>query len=189
MKEAQEFREGNVIKLNNEAFVILKIDYNKSGTGRRCTPVVKMKLRNLLNGNISEQVFKPDDKIELIILDKKPCQYSYFADPMYVFMDEEFNQYEIEKDLLGDLVKYIEDGMQEPCEVTFYEGKPISVELPITVIREVEYTEPAARGDTQGKVTKTARLTNGHELQVAAFIDIGDKIEIDTRTGEFKKRA
>lgn len=189
MKEAQAFREGNVIKLNGEALVILKLDYNKSGTGRRCTPVVKMKFKNLLNNNVSEQVFKPDDKLELIILDRKDCQFSYFADPMYVFMDEEFNQYEIEKDNLGPLIKYIEDGMPEACEVTFYDGKPISVELPNTIVREVAYTEPAARGDTSGKVTKTARLNSGHELQVAAFIEIGDKIEIDTRTNEFKKRA
>ena len=79
--------------------------------------------------------------------------------------------------------------MEDVCEVTFYEGKAISVELPTTIVRTVAYTEPAARGDTSGKVMKTAKLANGYELQVAAFIESDEKIEIDTRTGEFKKRA
>lgn len=189
MREAQVLREGNVIKIDNEALVIQRTDYNTSGTGRRSNPVVRMKLRNLLHGQVSELVFKPDDKIELIILDRKTCQFSYFNDPMYVFMDEEFNQYEIEKEMLGDIIKYIEEGMQEPCDVTFYDDKPIAIELPNTIIREVAYTEPAARGDTSGKVTKLARLNTGHELHVASFIEIGDKIEIDTRTDEFRRRA
>jgi elongation factor P len=105
---------------------------------------------------------------------------------MYVFMDEEFNQYEVEKDNLGDAINYIEDSMA--CEVVFYDGKAISVELPNTVVREIVYTEPAVRGDTSGKVMKPARINTGFELPVAAFCDIGDRIEIDTRTGEFKKR-
>jgi elongation factor P len=102
-------------------------------------------------------------------------------------MDTEYNQYEVEKDNLGDTLNYIEDGM--PCEVVFYNDKAISVELPNTIVREVIYTEPAVRGDTSGKVMKPAKLSTGFELPVAAFIDIGDKIEIDTRTNEYKKRV
>jgi elongation factor P len=186
MKTAQEFRVGNVIMIGNDPMVILKTEFNKSG---RNAAVVKMKMKNLLNGSASEQVYKADDKFDQVILEKKSCTYSYFADPLYVFMDDEYNQYEIEKDNLGDAINYIEDGMEDVCEVTFYEGKPISVEMPTIIVREVAYTEPAARGDTSGKVMKVARLANGAELQVAAFIEIGEKIEIDTRTGEFRKRA
>lgn len=186
MKTAQEFRVGNVMMVGDEPMVVLKTEYNKSG---RNSAVVKMKLKNLLNGSGTEQVYKADDKFDQVILERKPCTYSYFADPLYVFMDEEYNQYEIEKDNLGDAINYIEDGMEEQCEVTFYEGKPLSIELPVIIVREVAYTEPAVRGDTSGKVMKVARLTTGHELQVAAFVEIGDKIEIDTRTGEFRKRA
>jgi elongation factor P len=186
MKTAQEFRVGNVIMIGDEPMVILKTEYNKSG---RNAAVVKMKMKNLLNGSATEQAYKADDKFDQVILEKKPCTYSYFADPLYVFMDEEYNQYEIEKDNLGDAINYIEDGMEDQCEVTFYEGKPISIEMPTIIVREVAYTEPAARGDTSGKVMKTARLNSGHELQVAAFVEIGDKIEIDSRTGEFRKRA
>jgi elongation factor P len=148
-----------------------------------------MKLKNVLTGQGTETVYKADDKLDDIILEKKECTYSYFADPLFVFMDEEYNQYEIEKDDLGDSANYIEDGMQDVCEVTFYNGRPISVEMPTIIVREVAYTEPAVRGDTSGKVMKTARLTNGAELSVASYIEIGEKIEIDTRTGEFRKRA
>ncbi|AEG31615.1 elongation factor P [Thiomicrospira cyclica] len=186
MKTAQEFRVGNVIMIGNDPMVILKTEFNKSG---RNAAVVKMKMKNLLNGSATEQVYKADDKFDQVILEKKPCTYSYFADPLYVFMDEEYNQYEIEKDNLGDALNYLEDGMEDQCEVTFYEGKPISIEMPTIIVREVAYTEPAARGDTSGKVMKVARLHSGAELQVAAFIEIGEKIEIDTRTGEFRKRA
>ncbi len=186
MKTAQELRPGNVIMVDGNPLVVQKAEYNKSG---RNSAVVKMKMKNLLTDAPSESVYKADEKFDVVVLDKKDCTYSYFADPMYVFMDTEYNQYEVEKDNLGDAFHFIEDGMTDICEVTFYEGKAISVELPTTIVRTVAYTEPAARGDTSGKVMKTAKLANGYELQVAAFIESDEKIEIDTRTGEFKKRA
>ncbi len=187
MKTAQELRVGNVIHVGGEPMVILKAEYSRSG---RNGSVVKMKMKNLLTESAKETVYAADDKFDQIILDRKECTYSYFADPMYVFMDAEYNQYEVEKENVGDVVNYLVDGMEDTCEVVFYEGKAISVELPTTIVREVEYTEPAVRGDTSGKVMKPARLKgSGFELPVAAFIEIGDKIEIDTRTGEFKKRA
>lgn len=186
MKIAQELRAGNVVMIGNDPMVVQKTEYNKSG---RNAAVVKMKLKNLLTGAATESVYKADEKFDVVVLEKKECTYSYFADPMYVFMDNEYNQYEIEKDNMGDALNYLIDGMEDVAEVTFYNGKAISVELPTTVVREVEYTEPAVRGDTSGKVMKTARLTNGFEIQVTAFVEIGDKVEIDTRTAEFKKRA
>ena len=107
---------------------------------------------------------------------------------MYAFMDSEYNQYDIEKDSMGDALKYLEDAM--PCEVTFYDGRAIGLEIPTTLVREVEYTEPAVRGDTSGKVMKPARLKGtGFEIPVPAFVNTGDVIEIDTRTDEFKKRV
>ena len=106
---------------------------------------------------------------------------------MYVFMDNEFNQFDVEKDNLGDALNYLAEGL--PCELTFYEGKAISVELPNTVDREIAYTEPAVKGDTSGKVMKPAKLANGYEVQVPLFVTTGDKIEIDTRTGEYKRRV
>lgn len=187
MKTAQELRAGNVAMMDGHPMVVQKAEYNKSG---RNSAVVKMKLKNLLTGAATESVYKADEKFDVVVLDRKECTYSYFADPMYVFMDTEFNQYEVEADNLGDTLNYIVDGMEDICSVTFYEGRAISVELPTTIVREVEYTEPAVRGDTSGKVMKPAKLVGTtFELPVAAFVEIGDKIEIDTRTNEFKKRA
>jgi elongation factor P len=184
MKTAQEVRVGNVIMVGTDPMVVLKAEYSRSG---RNGSVVKMKMKNLLTETAKETVYSADDKFDQIILDRKEVTYSYFADPMYVFMDGEYNQYEIEAESMGDAINYVEDGM--PCEVVFYNEKAISVELPNTIIREVVYTEPAVRGDTSGKVMKPAKINTGFELPVAAFIVIGDKIEIDTRTNEFKKRA
>ncbi len=184
MKTAQELRSGNVIMVGADPLVVQKTEYNKSG---RNAAVVKMKLKNLLSGAASEAVYKADDKFELIMLDRKEVTYSYFADPMYVFMDEEYNQYEVEADNMTDALKYLEDGLA--CEVVFYNGRAISVEMPNSVVREVIYTEPAVKGDTSGKVLKPAKISTGFELMVPAFVEIGDKIEIDTRTDEYKNRV
>lgn len=186
MKIAQELRAGNVVMVNSQPLVVQKAEYSRSG---RSGSVVKFKFKNLLTDAPSEAIYSADDKFDQVILDKKECTYSYYADPMYVFMDEEYNQYEVEKENLGDVVNYLADGMDDKCEVVFYNEKAISVELPNTIVREVVYTEPAVRGDTSGKVMKPAKLNTGFELPVAAFIDIGDRIEIDTRTNEFRKRA
>ncbi|HEX4885844.1 MAG TPA: elongation factor P [Casimicrobiaceae bacterium] len=184
MKIAQEIRAGNVIMVGKDPMVVQKAEFTKSG---RNASVVKMKLRNLLSGGGTETVYRADEKFETIQLEKKDVTYSYFADPMYVFMDGDFNQYEVEKESMGDALSYLEEGLA--CELTFYEGRAISVELPTTVVREVTYTEPAVKGDTSGKVMKPAKLASGMEVPVPLFVNTGDRIEIDTRTGEYKRRV
>jgi len=184
MKTAQELRVGNVIIIDGQAQVVQRTEYNKSG---RNAAVVKLKLKNLLTASGSESVFKADEKFDVVVLDRKECTYSYFADPMYVFMDEDYNQYEVEADSMGDALNYLEENMS--VEVVFYEDRAISVEMPNVVIREIIYTEPAVRGDTSGKVMKPAKINTGFELPVPLFCDIGDKIEIDTRTGEYRSRS
>jgi elongation factor P len=184
MKIAQEVRAGNVIMLGKDPMVVQKAEFSKSG---RNASVVKMKMRNLLTGAASENVYRADDKFETVMLERKDVTYSYFADPMYVFMDAEFNQHEVEKDNMGDALHYLEEGM--PSEMVFYNEKAISVEIPQSVVREVIYTEPAVRGDTSGKVLKPAKLKSGYEIQVPLFCATGDNIEIDTRTGEYRRRV
>jgi len=184
MKTAQEIRAGQVIMVGNEPMVVQKAEFNKSG---RNAAVVKMKLKGLLSGSGTETVYRADDKFDVVILETKEVTYSYFADPMYVFMDSEYNQYEVEAENMEDALKYLEPEMA--CEVVFYNDKAISVNLPTTVVREVTYTEPAAKGDTSGKVTKMAKISTGFELLVPAFVEIGDKIEIDTRTDEYRSRS
>jgi elongation factor P len=184
MKTAQEIRIGNVVMVSGEPMVIVKTEFSKSG---RNASVVKMKMKNLLTDAGQEAVYRSDDKFEMVILDRKEATYSYFADPLYVFMDAEYNQYEVEAENLGDAIHYLEDGMT--CEVVFYNEKAISVELPTTVVREITYTEPAVKGDTSGKVLKPAKTATGFEVSVPLFVGQGDKIEIDTRTGEYKRRV
>jgi elongation factor P len=184
MKTAQELRNGNVVMIGSDPMVVLKAEYTRSG---RNASVVKMKMKNLLTGTALENVYKADDKFDQVMLERKETTYSYFADPMYVFMDANYEQYEVEAENMGDAIAYLEDGM--PVEVVFYNGKAISVEMPTTLVREIIYTEPAVRGDTSGKVLKPAKLATGHEVQVPAFCETGDKIEIDTRTNEYKRRV
>ncbi len=185
MKTAQELRVGNVVMIGKDPMVVQRAEYTKGG---RNASVVKMKFKSLLSTSNSETVYRADEKFDVLILDKKDVTYSYFADPLYVFMDAEYNQYEVESDSMGDALNYIEEGM--PCAVTFYDGRAISVEMPNSVVREVEYTEPAVKGDTSGKVMKPARIKpTGFEIPVPAFVNIGDKIEIDTRTAEYRNRV
>ena len=184
MKTAQEIRAGNVIMQGTDPMVVLRTEYSRGG---RNAATVRVKMKNLLNGGGAEVVFKADDKMDQIVLDKKDCTYSYFADPMYVFMDTEYNQFDIEAENMGDALSYLEDGMT--VEVVFYDGKAISVELPTSVVREIE-TEPAVKGDTSGKVMKPAKLVGtGFEITVPMFVENGDKVEIDTRTHEYRKRV
>src|SRR6185437_15425699 len=159
MKLAQEVRPGNVIMIGANPMVVQKAEFSKSG---RNASVVKMKLRNLLSGSGTETVYRADEKFDVIQLDRKEVSYSYFADPMYVFMDQEFNQYDVEKENMDAALPYLEDGLA--CELTFYAGKALAVELPTSVVREITYTEPAVKGDTSGKVTKPARLASGFEV-------------------------
>ena len=183
MKIAQEIRAGNVIMYGKDPMVVLRTEYSRGG---RNAATVRMKLKSLLNSSGTEVVYKADDKMDQIVLDKKECTYSYFADPMYVFMDSEYNQFEVEAENMGDAISYLEDGM--PVEVVFYDGKAISVELPTSLVREVT-TEPAVNGDTSGKVMKPAKLATGFEITVPLFVENGDKVEIDTRTHEYRKRV
>ncbi len=184
MKTAQELRAGNVIMVDGVPLVVVKAEYNKSG---RSTAVVKMKFKNLLTEAPSETIYGAGDKFDVIVLEKKEATYSYFSDPTYVFMDSEYNQYDVDAEFMEDALPFLEDGM--PVDIRFYEGKAISVELPTTVVREVSYTEPAVKGDTSGKVMKPAKLASGFEIPVPLFVAQGDRIEIDTRTGEYRNRV
>lgn len=184
MKIAQDIRAGNVIMNGKDPMVVLKTEYSRGG---RNSATVRMKLKSLIANFGTEVVFKADDKLDQVILDKKDCTYSYFAEPMYICMDSEYNQYEVEAENMGDSLSYLEDGME--LEVVFYEGKAISVEMPTSVVREITWTEPAVKGDTSGKVLKPAKISTGFDIGVPIFVAQGDKVEIDTRTGEYRKRV
>lgn len=183
MKTAQELRVGNVVMVDGLPLVLLKSEYNKSG---RSGAVVKAKFKSLLTEAPSENVYNATDKFDVVVLERKEVTYSYFADPSYVFMDADYNQYDVDVEFMDDALPFLEDGMT--CDIRFYDGKPIAVEMPTNVVREVTYTEPAIKGDTSGKVMKSAKLATGHEVPVPLFVAQGDKIEIDTRTNEYRNR-
>jgi elongation factor P len=187
MKPAKEIRVGNIIMIDGKPMIVLRSDVNGSS---RTGFTYKWKMKNLLTNSPQENVMRGDDKFDVVVLDKKPVTYSYFSDPLFVFMDAEYNQYEIEEENLGDALHYLKDGME--CEAVFYDGKAISVELPITIARQVFYSEPAVKGNTSGNVLKEARIENAveahrHTVQVPLFVSTGDVIEIDTRTNEYKR--
>ena len=149
-----------------DPMVVLKTEYSRGG---RNSATVRMKLKSMIGSFGTENVFKADDKIDQVI------------------MDAEYNQYEVEAENMGDSLSYLQDGME--LEVVFYEGKAISVELPTSVNREITWTEPAVKGDTSGKVLKPAKIATGFEIGVPIFVALGDVVEIDTRTGEYRKRV
>jgi elongation factor P len=185
MKTAQELRSGNVIMVGSRPARRPEVRVQQirpqcgCGQDEAQEPADRRGFRSRLQGR--RQVRSGHQ------LDKKEVTYSYFADPLYVFMDADYNQYEVEAENMVDALKYLEDGLA--CEVVFYDGKAISVELPNSVVREVIYTEPAVKGDTSGKVMKPAKP--GHRFRTAGsgLRRIGDKIEIDTRTDEYRSRA
>lgn len=187
MKPAKEIRVGNIIMIDSKPMIVLRSDVNGSS---RTGFTYKWKMKNLLTNSPQENVMRGDDKFDVVVLDKKPVSYSYFADPLFVFMDADYNQFEIEEENLGDALHYLKDGME--CEAIFYDGKAISVELPTTVVRQVVYSEPAVKGNTSGNVLKEARIENAveslrHTVQVPLFVAQDDMIEIDTRTNEYKR--
>jgi elongation factor P len=187
MKPAKEIRVGNIIMVDSKPMIVLRSDVNGSS---RTGFTYKWKMKNLLTNSPQENVFRGDDKFDVVVLDKKEVTYSYFADPLYVFMDSDYEQYEIEGENLGDALHYLKDGME--CEAVFYDGKAISVELPTTIVRQVVYSEPAVKGNTSGNVLKEAKIENAiealcHTVQVPLFVSSDDKIEIDTRTNEYKR--
>jgi elongation factor P len=187
MKPAKEVRVGNIIMVDSKPMIILRSDVNGSS---RTGFTYKWKMKNLLTNSPQENVFRGDDKFDVVVLDKKEVTYSYFADPLYVFMDADYEQYEIEGENLGDALNYLKDGME--CEAVFYDGKAISVELPTTIVRQIVYSEPAVKGNTSGNVLKEAKIENPieahrHTVMVPLFVSQDDMIEIDTRTNEYKR--
>jgi elongation factor P len=185
MKEAQEFRAGNTMKIGNDLFLILKATYNK---GARGASSMKLKTRNLESGAVTETVYRADDKLEDVVLDHRKMQYLYGANDSYTFMDQEnYDQIDLSAELLGDALNYLKEQMV--IDVVMFGEKPVGVELPVSVDLEITYTEPAVRGDTGGKVLKPAKVETGYEIQVPLYCNIGEKIRIDTRTGEFVSRA
>jgi elongation factor P len=185
MIAATQMRPGMVIKFNNDLFSIFSVNHRTPGNLRG---FVQAKMRNLRSGTMIEHRFSSEDKVERAILDEVKMEYLYDDGEYYYFMNSEnYEQLHLTKDILGDAVSYLIPQLK--VSVEFYEGKPMSVELPATVDLTVVETEPGLKGATVSNVTKPAKMETGLVVQVPPFITEGEKIRVNTAEGTYQERA
>jgi len=185
MIQATQLRPGMVIKFNNELFSIFSVFHRTPGNLRG---FVQAKMRNLRSGAMIEHRFASEDRVERAVLDEHEMEYLYDDGEYYYFMNtENFEQMHFTREMLGDAIMYLVPQLR--VKVEFYEGKPISVELPPTVDLTVVETEPGLKGATVSNVTKPAKLETGLVVQVPPFINTGEKIRVNTAEGTYQERA
>jgi elongation factor P len=185
MIAATQIRPGMVIKFNNELHSVFSMVHRTPGNLRG---FVQAKMRNLRSGSMIEHRFSSEDKVERVSLDEQEMEYLYDDGEDFHFMNTEtFEQMHLNKDILGDGVNYLIPNMKVAVE--FYEGKPISVELPPSVELTVVETEPGLKGATVSNVTKPAKLETGLVVQVPPFINQGERIRVSTSEGSYLERA
>ncbi|MDY2959681.1 MAG: elongation factor P [Hornefia sp.] len=185
MITAGDFRKGVTFEINGEPHVVLDFQHVKPGKG---AAFVRTKYKNVLTGAIREEAFNPSDKFPKAHIDTKQMQYLYNDGELYYFMDgETFEQVPISKEDVEDAIMYLREN--DEATIKFYKGSPFQVEAPNFVDLEVIDTEPGVKGDTATNVTKAATVETGAVIQVPIFIETGEKIQIDTRSGEYLGRS
>ena len=185
MISAGEFRNGATFEMDGKVYKVVEFQHVKPGKG---AAFVRTKLKDVMTGNVLEKTFNPTEKMPKAQIDRKDMQYLYNDGDMYYFMDNEtYEQLPLTKDELADTLNYLIDNMQ--VKVLSYKGKVFGVEPPLFVELEVTYTEPGFKGDTSTGATKPATTETGYVVNVPLFVNIGDKIRIDTRTGEYMERV
>ena len=182
---ASDFRKGRTFQINGEPHVVLDFMHVKPGKG---AAFVRTKYKNIITGATREEAFNPDDKFEEAIIETKKMQYLYNDGDLYYFMDQEtYDMVPLARDLLGDAFRFVKENTM--CKVLSYKGNVFGLECPNFMDLVVTETEPGFAGNTATNVTKPAVLETGAEIKVPLFIDVGDKITIDTRTGEYLSRC
>jgi elongation factor P len=172
-------------ELDGEAYVVIQFTHIKPGKG---SPFVRLKMKNLMTGNVIEQTFRPEEKVKSAYLEHKKMQYLYEADGVYTFMDlQTYEQIALTKADLGDSVNYLIENIV--VDVVYFQDKPVSVELPTFIEATITHTEPGVKGDTATGANKTAEIETGYSVMVPLFVNEGDKIRIDTRSGEYLERV
>lgn len=185
MINASDFRNGVTLEMDNGIWTIVSFLHVKPGKG---AAFVRTKLKNIVTGAVIERTFNPTDKFPKAMIETKEMQYLYADGDMYYFMDTEtYDMIPLNGDQLGDAFKFVKENT--PCKVLSYKGKVFGVEPPNFMELEVVKTEPGVRGDTATNVTKPATLETGAEIKVPLFINEGDRIQVDTRTGEYMSRC
>ena len=182
---AGDFRKGVVFEMDGKPMLVVDFQHVKPGKG---AAFVRTKYKNVMTGAIREESFNPSAKFENGTVERRNAEYSYNDGDLYYFMDmETFDMLPISKDLLGDPFRFVKENMS--CKVMSYKGSVFGVEPPNFVDLEVTETDPGFKGDTATNVTKPAIVETGSEIKVPLFINPGDKIKIDTRTGEYLERC
>jgi elongation factor P len=185
MIASTQLRPGMVIKFNNDLFSIFSVVHRTPGNLRG---FVQAKMRNLRSGSMIEHRFSSEDRVERAVLDEHEMEYLYDDGEFFYFMNtENFEQMHLTREILGDGVQYLVPQLK--VQVEFYEGKPISVELPATVDMTIVETEPGLKGATVSNVTKPAKMETGLMVQVPPFINQGEKIRVNTAEGTYQERA
>ena len=185
MIASTQMRPGMVVKFNNELFSIFSVNHRTPGNLRG---FVQAKMRNLRSGSMIEHRFSSEDRVERAVLEEHEMEYLYDDGEYFYFMNtENYEQMHLTKEILGDAVSYLIPQLH--VNVEFYEGKPISVELPATVDMTVVETEPGIKGASVSNVTKPAKLETGLVVQVPPFITEGEKIRVNTAEGTYQERA
>ena len=185
MISTNDMRPGQTLDINGTLFTITSYQHVKPGKGQA---FVKTKLKNVRSGAVVDRTFRADEKVNLAVLDKREMQYLYPDEAGLVFMDNEsYEQTHVDPALLGESVKFLKDGTI--CLVPLYEGAPVGAELPVTVELEVTATEPGHKGDRVAGALKPATVETGTIVQVPLFVAVGDRIKVDTRSGEYISKA
>lgn len=185
MISVTELRAGTTFKVDNQLYQVIEYRHTKLGRG---TANIKVKIRNLTSGAVVEKTFLSGNKVEPIDTMNKQLQFLYQNEENLHFMDpRSFEQFSLNKSILAEKCRYLKEG--EEVKVLFYEEKPLSIELPISIIFEVVSAPPGVKGDTVSASTKPVTLDNDLVVRVPLFVNKGDKIKVDTRTGEYIERV
>src|SRR5512136_999337 len=185
MIDVNDLRKGVTFEFDDNLYKVLDYHHNKPGRGNA---TIRVRIVNLRTGSNVEHTFQSGDRVQDVRLDFHNVQYLYSDGTFYHFMDlDTYDQPALSKDVLGDNADYLTENME--IKLTFYQGEPIDIELPITVDMDVVEAEVAVRGDTATGVNKKVKTNTGLEVQVPAFVNVGDRIRIDTRSGAYVTRV
>ena len=180
-----DFRKGLKVQIDGDPYIMTECNFVKPGKGQA---LYKCKLRNLTKGTVLDRTYKSGDALESADITEIDAQYLYKDGQAFTFMDNEtYEQYELSAELVDDAWMYLKEGML--CKMMLYNNNPMGITPPNHVVLTVEYTEPGVRGNTATNITKPAKVDTGAEITVPNFVENGDKIRVDTRTGEYVERV
>ncbi|KMZ55380.1 elongation factor P [Dorea sp. D27] len=185
MVSAGDFKNGLTVEIEGNIYQILEFQHVKPGKG---AAFVRTKMKNIINGGVVEKTFRPTEKFEQAHIDRKEMQYLYSDSDLFYFMDvETYDQIAVNAETVGDSLKFVKEN--DNVKVISYQGSVFSIEPPITVELDIIETEPGFKGDTAQGATKPAIVETGAQVMVPLFVEQGDKLKIDTRTGEYLSRV